>query len=176
MAVKNTKRELTKYLKSLTPAELVKEIQMLYSKYKIVEDYYALELGGEEKSLQMLADYKVKIKKHYFPTRGYGNPKAAALRAIISEFKKLTPYPMHIADLMIYRVEQAVEFTEDYGDIDGSFYTTTENCFYDAMNLVKEEHLQAFFQTRCRELINKSSCCGWGFYDTLNKFYDIAYD
>lgn len=170
------KRELSKYLNSLQPEELIKEINTLYANHKSVKDYYALELGGEAKAIELLQEYKVKIRKQYFPDKRNGNPKAAKLRSLITEFKKLSPYPMHTIDLMLYRVEQAIGFMHQAGgDLSEAFYTTTENAFFATTELIKQEKMEAFFKTRCHLIVRSSEEFYWGFKSTITHYYDETF-
>ena len=170
------KRELSKYLTSLQPEELIKEINTLYANHKSVQAYYALELGGEAKAIELLQKYKVKIRKQYFPDKRNGNPKAAKLRSLITEFKKLSPYPMHTIDLMLYRVEQAIDFLHQAdGDLSETFYTTTENAFFATTELIKQEKMEVFFKTRCQLIRLSSKQFYWGFESTITHYYDETF-
>ena len=51
----------------------------------------------------------------------------------ISDFKKLSDSPLNNADIMLHYVENGVQFTDAYGDIDERFYTSMENMFDDAV-------------------------------------------
>ena len=55
------KRELKKYLNSLEEKELINEIVKLYDKFKLVKQYYELELGND--SSKLLDEFKEKIQE-----------------------------------------------------------------------------------------------------------------
>lgn len=47
----------------------------------------------------------------------------------MSDYKKLKPSPDKIADLMLFYVENACQFTNEYGDMWEQYYTSVENNF-----------------------------------------------
>lgn len=163
------KREFNKYLKTLSEKELVKEIQKLYAKFEPVRQFYKIELSGDTTAL--VATYKAKMKKEYFPSRGYGKARSSVSRKIFSDFKKVSIFQKDVIDLLLYRVEMMLDFTLAYGDIDEPYYNTLEKSFDNACELIKKEQLESFFKTYCKELVNKSSVFGWGVYDGMTYTY-----
>lgn len=162
---KITKNTLKKHLEELTKAELTAEILKLFEKIKAVKDYYEMDLGTDTSAV--LNEYKAKIERQYFPKRGYGTPKAAEVRKLISEFKKIAIFEFDVVDLLLFRVEKAVDFTNAYGDIDEAFYTSAENAFDDALKLAKKTATLAAIKERSRQVVLETQNMGWGFYDAL---------
>ena len=78
----NMKRELKKYLNSLEEKELINEIVKLYDKFKLVKQYYELELGND--SSKLLDEFKEKIRKEYLPTRGFGRAIFSILKIVFN--------------------------------------------------------------------------------------------
>jgi len=113
------KKELNKYLSSLSEKELIKEVKKLYDKFGDVKKYYEMELG--DNSEKILAEYKAKIKKEYFPTRGYGRARNSVSRKVVLDFKKIAIHQKDVVELLLYRVEMMLKFTNAYGDIDEPF-------------------------------------------------------
>lgn len=167
------KREFNKYLKSLGKEELIKELQKLYGKFDSVQQYYKLELS--EDSEAVLAEFKAKIKKEYFPTRGYGAARNNVSRKVIIEFKKISVHPKDVVELLLYRVEKMLEFTLTYGDIDEPFYNSLISSFEQACELIEKEQLQTYYKIYCQELIGQSTNFGWGVYEELNYYYEACY-
>jgi Family of unknown function (DUF6155) len=159
---------LKKHLQNLRKEDLVEEILKLAKKFKEVKNHYEMDLGGQEKQAEIVAEFKQKIKKQYFPTRGYGDPKASEVRKILSDFKKISIFPYDIVDLTLYRVEMAVNFTNAYGDIDEQFYNSTENNYEDALKIIRTNGLEAHFINRCMTIAHNCQNIGWGFGDTMN--------
>lgn len=160
------KKEFNKYLKSLSEKELIQELQKLYSKFKPVQQYYQLELS--DNSEVVLNEFKAKINKEYFPSRGYGAARNSVSKKVISEFKKISIHTKDLVDLILYRVERMLDFTIAYGDMDESFYNSLESSFDEACKLIKKEKLIRHYKTYCRELVGKSNNFGWGVYDSLD--------
>jgi len=162
---KITKNIIKKHLETLEKEELINEVLRLHEKIKAVKDFYEMDLGTDSSSV--LNEYKAKIEKHYFPKRGFGDPKASEIRKLISEFKKIAVFEFDLIDLMLFRVEQAVKFTNAYGDIDESFYSSAENTFDDALKLAKKTGSLEHIRTRALLIIRETQNIGWGFHDTL---------
>ena len=159
---------LKKYLQSLTHDELVEEVLKISKKFSTVKAYFDMELGDTAQQAALVADCKAKIKKQFFPTRGYGNPKAAEVRKLISDFRKIAVHPYDVVDVILFRVEQAVDFTNAYGDINEAFYTSTESAFEEALKLMDANALVSQFEPRCRKIVLETQDIGWGFADGIN--------
>ena len=165
---------LKKHLQSVTHDELIEEVLKLAKRFKDVKTYFEMELGDTKQQTAIVDSVKQKIKKQFFPTRGYGNPKAAEIRKLISEFKKVSVFPFDLVDVLLFRVEQAVAFTNAYGDIDEGFYTSTERAYEDALKLIREHYLNEHFLKRCLSIRHETAHIGWGFayeIDRLTKEY-----
>ncbi len=160
---------LKKHLQSLTSDELVAEILKLVKRFKDVKTYFDMELGDSAQQAAIVEGVKQQIKKQFFPARGYGNPKAAEVRKLISDFRKVSVFPFDVVDVLLYRVEQAVDFTNAYGDIDETFYTSAESAYEDALKLMSTHNLKDHFRNRCRTIQQKTDGIGWGFGDEIGQ-------
>ena len=168
------KRDFTKYIKSLSEKDLLKELQKLYSKFEPVRKYYEMELSNN--SEKILAEFKAKIEKEYFPKRGFGKARNSVSRKVVSDFKKIAVHKKDVVELLLYRVEMMLEFTLDYGDIDEPFYNSLESSFDEACKLIRQEKLESLFKIYCQELVEKSSGFGWGVYDGLIYSFDECFE
>ena len=160
---------LKKHLQSLTHDELVEEVLKLAKRFKDVKTYFDMELGDTEQQAAIVETVKQKIRKLFFPTRGYGNPKAAEVRKLISDFRKVSVFPFDVVDVLLFRVEQAVDFTRAYGDISEAFYSATESAYEDALKLISAHHLKDHFLDRCLTIQHRTAHMGWGFADELDR-------
>jgi len=167
------KREFNKYLKSLSEKELIKELQKIYTKFEPVRKYYQLELGNNSEAI--LNEFKTKIKKEYFPSRGYGSARNSVSRKVVSEFKKISVHSKDVVELLLYRVEMMLEFTLAYGDMDEPFYNSLESSFGEACKLIRKERLNHYYKEYCRELIGKSNNFGWGVYEGLDYSFEKCF-
>jgi hypothetical protein len=159
---------LKKYLQQFTKEQLIEQINELHKKYKEVKDYYSFCMNPDEK--KTVEKYKAIIYESFYPKRGFKLSLSQARKAI-SDFKKLSPSPAHVADLMVYFVECGVLFTNDFGDIDESFYNSMEGMFEDASVFIRKNNLENLFKERCKKLMEDSSDIGWGFHDFLSDAY-----
>lgn len=111
------------------------------------------------------------IRREFFPERGFSErPSFATCRKAISDFKKMKPQPLYLADLMIYYIENGCEYTMTFGDMWEPYYTTLETNFEKAMKYIIEHGLLADFKERIERMLNATDC-GWGFSDTLWDIY-----
>ena len=79
-----------------------------------------------------MEEYKKIIVEEFYPTKGnnsIGETRFAVCRKAVSDYKKLKPSADKLADLMLCYVENACQFTYDYGDMWEQYYTLVENNF-----------------------------------------------
>ena len=165
-----SKSDLTKYLNDLSKGALIKEIAKLYQKFGEVKTFYDIELSGDTSAV--VQKVKDKIKKEYMPDRGFGKASSSEVKKVISKFAKVSIYPMDLIDVILYRVEMAIEFTNAYGDIDIQFYNSAVNAFHNALELIQKEMLKEKFKPRCSEIVYSTRNIGWGFHDELENAYN----
>ncbi len=165
--------KLRDYLAGKSKDDLVEEVITLSKKMPSVQEYYSIQLG---KSEDVLNKFKKTIRQEFFPSKGIGNAKAGVVRKIISDFKKISTSDRDLIDLLVFHVEQGVEFTNEYGDIDENFYSSIESSFKSAMELIKKERLYQDFQTRCLEIVDETDGIGWGFHDCLADLYYSTFE
>lgn len=167
---KSIKSELNRYLKELSRVGLENEIKKLYSKFGEVKKYYELELSQD--ASKVLNEFKDRIKKEYFPSRGYGRASNKESKKVITEFKNISIFQKDVIELILYRVETMIEFTKTYGDIDEPFYNSLESSFNEACKLIKDEKLEKEYRGECRRLMAETYYFGWGLYDGFKYSYD----
>lgn len=120
----------------------------------------------------VLGAYKVRIKNEFFPARGYGEARLAVAREAVTAYKRVSPPPASLVDLMLFYVEQGVEYTNTYGDINQSFYSSMETMYQRALQLITTSQLRDEFEARCQQIVAATRQIGWGFHDTLSDTYD----
>ena len=77
---------------------------------------------------------------------------------------------------MLFYVEMGVQYTNQYGDINESFYSSMESMYDRATKQIAENNLQDQFQERCLRIVSDTSGIGWGFHDTLRDIYDEVFE
>ncbi|MBN2642545.1 MAG: hypothetical protein JXR78_12895 [Victivallales bacterium] len=162
-----TPTQLKNHLKTKSTDELVKEICELYRKFTDVKDYYQTTLSKTGKE-EVLKKYKLIVENEFFPSRGKPKMRLSVARNAVDEFLKISISPKDIADLMIFYVERGVEFTNAYGDIDGSFYSSMGSMFEKALKYIRETKQEEEFYTRSKEIVDDTRGIGWGFHDDLS--------
>ena len=168
-------RDVKKFLSELSEEELQEELLKLYKKFPIVKEYYQQELSQDGGGL--VGDYKKKIRQHYFPSgRSVKRPRAAKTRELLSRFRKLSPFPFDVADLLLYQAETMVEFSAGKGSgnkgfISGGFNQTLISRYKEALQLVVAEGLQQDFMPRLQQILKDARFMRWGTYDALLELY-----
>ena len=73
---------------------------------------------------------------------------------------------------MLHYVEQGVEFTNTYGDIDERFYISMETMYEKVITICnEEEEFIHIFEERLREIVTAKDGIGWGFHDQLSGLF-----
>lgn len=141
------KKELTKYLNQLSKEELIKEVEKLFQKLKIVQEYYSLELGAD--SVKLLSDYKRKLEKVFRVTFNHVDPSMSEANRIIKEFSQVSVYIIDTIDLMLYKVELSIKLFDEWGHeftgVVNSFGTT----YHKVIDLIRKNNLYDHFRERC---------------------------
>lgn len=85
-------------------------------------------------------------------------------------FKGLNHPPVFVADLMLFYVEQAAEYTLTYGDMGEQYCDTLGNSFSRAMKFIFMHGLLLTHYKRIEKLLERVNS-GWGLYDVLSDIY-----
>ncbi|EKN70919.1 hypothetical protein BABA_03619 [Neobacillus bataviensis LMG 21833] len=93
----------------------------------------------------------------------------------ITGFKKATNDERRTVDLMLFYVEQGVEFTSTFGYINERFYSSMVNMFDQvAIACDRDEELFRDFSSRIKKVLEDADGIGWGFDEALvESFYTI---
>lgn len=169
MSFTTVKKELNK----LDKAKLIALVGDLYKKHKNVQEYLDHFANPDEKGL--FEKYKERVIQAFFPVRGWDYDLRKGKQAI-ADFRKLEPSPRQLADLMLVYVETGVEFTNQFGDINETFYSSLESVYHQTLKLLKNETLLPKFEKRLRKVLTDTSDIGWGFHDTLCDYFVEYFD
>ena len=160
MGLTNIKKEL----KKLDKDKLIGLVADLYQKNKSVKEFFDFYVNPNEREL--FEKYRDKVFEAFYPKRGY-NFKLKDAKQAISDFKKLGASLNLLADLMLFYVETGVKFTNDYGDVNQTFYKSLATTFVDSLTLMRKENLLDKFEDRVGKVVDDTSGIGWGFHDYL---------
>jgi len=164
--------ELRYYLSKLSKKELETLIIDLVKRNAFNKDLLETKINPEnEQTLNQ--KYRKVIKDEFFPDRGDAKLRYSNLRKALNEYKKISKNPELLADLMLYYVENGVEFTNEYGDINEEFYFKIENMFSTALDYIFKHNMEIKFEERCLTITINSRDIGWGFSDSMT---DLFYD
>lgn len=156
--------DIKKELKKLDKDKLIDLVADLYKKNKSVKEFFDFYVNPDERKL--FEKYRAKVFEAFYPKRGY-NYKLKDGKQAISDFKKLGTSTELLADLMLCYVETGVKFTNDFGDINETFYKSLATTFVDSLTLMRKENLLDKFEDRVGKVVDDTSGIGWGFHDYL---------
>lgn len=169
-----TLNQLKNHLTKLSHQALIAEVVEVFKLFPEVREFYQIKLAP--KSEDNVADkYKKIIREEFFPKRGLAKMRLAVAKKAISDFKKICNSESALIDLMLFYVEEGVEFTLTYGDITEPFYDSMEGVYQKALKRITSARLDKTFQRRCWQIVLDTSNTGWGFGDTLAEMYETAF-
>lgn len=129
-----------------------------------------------EDSGVVLEEYRQRITKIFFPTRGFAeNPNLKEGRKAIREYQKATSDITGTIDLMLTYVEAGTTFTNQYGDLWEAFYASLESVMGEASKLLLksgDQELYTQFATRLQNLKSATRWIGWGYGDMIADIVD----
>lgn len=164
--------DLKKRLKEYNQKELIELVVEMFKMNKDIQNYLSSKYLGEEVIVDLFKKARTKIENEFFPDRGDAKLRLAQAKNAINEFKKATGDEKRTIDLMLFYVEQGVEFTCAYGDMYESFYISMVKMFGQvALECDQNEDLYRHFANRLRKVIHKAANTGWGFSDGLMDSY-----
>ncbi|WP_040948242.1 DUF6155 family protein [Gorillibacterium massiliense] len=168
--MKLTKSALNKHLKQLNNDQLIDIVKACYGASKDMENFLAVRILGDEAVESLFHEYRKKIVQEFFPERGDAKLRLQEAKKAISEFKKLTGSAKYSLELQLIYVENGVDFTLTYGDIDERFYYSMESVYADIIEQVNEDETAVMFdefEERLEVIVSKADEVGWGFPEAL---------
>lgn len=166
--------QLKKELKTYKTEELISIIVDCYNLSDDVKKYILVKFEPENSLEQLFEEAKTKILHEFYPNRGEPKLRLSQAKKAITEFNKLCNDQVKTIELMIYYVEQGVEFTNDYGDINEQFYYSMELMYQNVLNKIRSERgkdIYNLYRDRLEAIVNNTSNIGWGFHDQLAEMY-----
>jgi hypothetical protein len=168
-----SKRALKEYLGELTKKQLQEQVLDLYTRFKPVKTYYNFVFNPKEEKL--LDDAKFKIGKEYFPvnTRKPKTRRSVAQK-IIKHYLQLGVDAFVIAEIMVYNIEIAQQYTQEKFIKQDAFYVSMLKSFNDLLDFVKTHGIEIDFFPRINAIVATAEKQGWmnsvGFEDALERF------
>jgi hypothetical protein len=158
-----------KHLATLDASALLSLVKDLYDAAPGNRDFIHARCQAEDGGGEVLESYRSKIVEQFFPKRGFGKLKLAEARKAIRDFRKATGNIPGTAELLMAYVENGVNFTREYGDIDERFYDSVESALDELAKLLRADARDLYpqFRDRLADIEEKTDGIGWGFHDFI---------
>ncbi len=139
------KKELKKFITTLSNEELQGEIIKLFEKFDQVKHFYTAELSNDTQAL--LSKYKQKIEKEFqrASTRSSNSYRITEINNIIKEFEKVSVFSIDIIELKLYRIELAIKLVKDFRIDDQTYYASIAGHYHKALKQINATHLEDYF-------------------------------
>ena len=164
--------QLKSKLKNYTNEQLTSLLVELAKECPQAKEFLTAKYSTAENIQGLLEKYKQKVQHEFYPKRGFGRLNLREAKKAISDFKKICKDKAMVIDIMLYYVENCVEFTADYGDINEAFYISAESIYGDVIKAVNDsgENTYNKFASRLKT-VAFGACEGWGFQDAMLDMY-----
>jgi len=155
-----SKKDLKLYLASLKKKQLEEQIIDLYERFNEVKTFYNFVFKPNEQKL--LDEAKFKILKEYFPANNR-KPKMrrSVAQNLIKHFIQLGVDNYIIAELMLYNIEIAQQYTQNKIINQASFYKSILTSFEQAIYFINEHAMNNEFYPKIIKIINTSKAQNW---------------
>lgn len=132
-----------------------------------------------KKSDWVLESFQRVIRNEFFPDKGFGGLQSDVVRKAVMDYSEGSGDLTGTMELMLFFVENVVEFINEYGDIDEEFYDVGYEMLGKFCELIKTPDGQSFyphFKTRLLKLRTESDDFGYGFGDDIAIFVEDVED
>jgi hypothetical protein len=105
---------------------------------------------------------------HVFcPEKGISRIRFRNIRSIIEEYINISGNELRTAELYLTAVEQSVQFTNDNGNMNVSYYNATMKLYRSFLKIISANGLQKEFRIRCEKIYDNIKVSDLGFYDKI---------
>lgn len=155
-----SKRDLKKYLESLSSENLREQIVELYDKFPAVKTYYNFVFKPNEDKL--IDEAKAKILNEYFPVKRR-KPKArrSVAQKYIKHFMSLGMDAFLVADLMLFNLEVMQKFSKQKQQTSDAFFKSSLNSFEQCVMYLIENGLTSEHQNRVEAILAEAQKQQW---------------
>lgn len=174
--MKLTKSVLNKHLKQLSHDQLVELVKDCYGTSNDMKEFLAVKILGNEAVESLFQEYRKKVEQEFFPERGIGKLRLQQAKKAITEFEKLTGSARYALELRLIYVENGVDFTQSYGDIDERFYHSMISMYATIIEQVNEDETGELFdeyEERIEAIVPKTEGVGWGLHSNMSELYTL---
>ena len=166
--------ELKKRLKELPREEVVGLLVETLKINKDAQTFVSVKLQGEKAILELVKEYKEKVRQEFYPDRGDPKMRVAKVREVISDLNKIAKETIWPLELMVFFAETAVQSIHEDGDIFedmGDYFTDTYEEIIQRINKEKTPELYNQYKERLKAIAETKNCECWGIQDSLEGSY-----
>ena len=163
---KLTKKALLKHFDKSDKEDIIREVVILFDKFKNVKEFYQAELLNDNSPV--LDAYKKKIAEAYAKPNPKERTTNANLNKLLSAFKRIKVYDRDLAELMLYRVECGVLAIKKNSKRTSTFYNCILTSFEDAIKLIVVDGSMDDFKGRIDKILKNAEAGRFGFEERLN--------
>jgi hypothetical protein len=161
------KKALLKHLAKSDKEDIIREVVVLFHKFKNVKEFYIAELTDSANPL--LERYKKKITEAYLSANPKERRTNLNVNKLIKEFKKVSIYERELADLMLHRVECGVAAFKRNSNRSATFYNCIATTFEEAIKLISTDNSVNEFKPRINKIIQLSEAGKFGIQARIKK-------
>lgn len=166
-----SKRDLKKYLHSLSKDQLEEQVLELYERFKEVKIYYDFAFNPREEKI--MEEARFKISKEYFPvSKRRPKLRRSIAQKLIKHYIQLGLNPVLLADLMAYNIEIAQTYTAGKTITTISFYTSMFKSFEQLVEFTERHGLRADFSSRIEKICAESKHQNWMNHQAFDHLLD----
>jgi len=167
-----TNTQIKKSLQDFSREELITLITDMAQACPQAKEFLTVKLASHENINEILEKYKQKVEYEFFPKRGFGRLNLREAKKAISDFRKICNDKAMGIDIMLFYVENCVEFTDQFGDINEAFYNSAVSVYSSVIKEINtgDMNLYQTFADRLKAAAN-NACEGWGFQDDMRDLY-----
>ncbi len=169
ITIANLKKALSEY----SQADLIALIAETAQVNEQAREFLTIKLTSGDNMPEVLEKYKLIVEKEFFPKRGFGRLNLRVAKKAISDFKKMCNDKAMIIDIMLFYVENCVEFLNSYGGGPESLVDSAPGMFEAVIKEINAGDKVSYdiFAKRLRNAVENASD-GWGFCDMMAEVYD----
>ena len=169
-------QQIKSVLASLDKPELIALLKDLFDHSLESRAFLSARFLADGVPDAILDKYRKRIVEQFFPERGFGKLDLRSARRAIRDYHEATSDLAGTVDLMLTYVESGTEFTNQFGDINESFYNSLESVLDEMAVLLRTAEGAALyprFQDRVSRLARAASGIGWGYGDHVTEQIEL---
>jgi len=154
-----SKRDLKKYIASLSKEQLEDQILDLYARIKEVKEFYDFAFNPKEEKL--IDECKFKINREYFPSKGRrAKTRRSVAQKCIKKFKQLGVDSPIIIEIMLFNLQTAQRYSA-HRKVYDTFYRSMIKSFEELVNFVIENKLQDTYSEQINAIAEEAWQQDW---------------